>query len=225
MDDDMASQLSAIHCSSISDAMDRLGIPGSTIGIAPLANGMKLAGPAYTVRYAPVRRPAGTVGDYLDEVEPGSVIVLDNQGRMDCTVWGDILTTVALSRGIAGTAINGVCRDVHKAIETGYPIYSKGRFMRTGKDRVEVVEIGGAVTLGDVQVRSGDIIVGDDDGVVVIPQNHASAIIAVAAEISQKENAIIGDALAMKSLRSARSKHGYHSLQSSDDSCGHHLKM
>ncbi|TAN27012.1 MAG: RraA family protein [Actinomycetota bacterium] len=217
MDHDLVTQLSTLPCSSISDALDRLGILGSAIGIAPLVNGLKLAGPAYTIRYAPVRKPAGTVGDYIEDVEPGSVIVLDNYGRTDCTVWGDILTTIALSRGIAGTAINGVCRDVHKAIETGYPIYSKGRFMRTGKDRVEVVEIGGAVTLGDVQVRASDIIVGDDDGVVIVPQNQAHAIIAVATEISQKESAIVSDALAMRSLRDSRSKHGYHSLQSSNE--------
>ena len=94
--------------------------------------------------------------------------MLDNGGRTDCTVWGDILTAVAHQRGIAGTVIDGVSRDVRRALELGYPIYSRGRFMRTGKDRVEVAEVGGPVTIGGVQVAPGDLLVGDDDGVVAI---------------------------------------------------------
>ena len=205
-----------MSCSLVSDAMDRLGILGSAHGITPLVIGQRMVGCAYTIRYAPCGKPAGTVGDYIDDVSPGTVIVLDNYGRTDCTVWGDILTIVAASRGIAGTAINGVCRDIHKAIDVGYPIYSLGRFMRTGKDRVEVVELGGTIVLGDVQVRPNDLILGDDDGLVVVPRSHAAAIIDTAEEIGRREKSITDDALKMKSLRDARAIHGYHTLQRFD---------
>jgi regulator of RNase E activity RraA len=199
--------------SAISDALDRLGLPGSAHGIAPLANGQRMAGPAYTVRYVAAGSPPGTVGDYIDEVPPGGVVVLDNAGRTDCTVWGDILTAVAAHRGVSGTAINGVCRDTHRALSAGYPVYSRGRFMRTGKDRVEVAEIGGVVNLGDVQVTAGDLVVGDDDGIVVIPAGRADEVLALAASVGEREAAILGQALETGSLRAARARYGYHQLQ------------
>ena len=87
---------------------------------------------------------------------PGDVVVLDNAGRLDCTVWGDILTAVSHRRGIGGTVIHGVCRDVSRALELGYPIFSRGRYMRTGKDRVEVESMQAPISLGEVQVRQDD---------------------------------------------------------------------
>nr|WP_221179402.1 RraA family protein [Streptomyces botrytidirepellens] len=97
-------------------------------------------GPAFTVRYAPVDESSdGTVGDFLDDVPPGSVIVIDNDGRTDVTVWGGIMSEVAAHRGIAGTVINGVCLDVSASLARNYPLFSRGRFMRTGKDRVRLV--------------------------------------------------------------------------------------
>jgi len=211
--DPVLAVLSGLSCSALSDALDRLGMPGSAHGIAPLANGQRMAGRAFTVRYGPASVPVGTVGDYIDDLVAGTVVVLDNGGRTDCTVWGDILTAMATRNHLAGTAIHGVCRDVHRALSAGYPIYSAGRFMRTGKDRVEVVETGGAVSLGDVQVRPLDVVVGDDDGVVVVPAGEASRVAEVAQEIVGREAAILADALESGSLREARARHGYHTLQ------------
>lgn len=218
MSDELVEGLGRLSCSLVSDALDRLGLKGSAHGLAPLANGQRLAGRAFTVRYAPAGDPPGTVGDYIDDVPVGGVVVLDNRGRTDCTVWGDILTAVATRRGVAGTVIDGVCRDVHRALGTGYPIYSRGRFMRTGKDRVEAVETGGTLTLGDVQVRVGDIVLGDDDGVVVVAADVAARVLDVASEIAEREEAILADALEHGSLREARARFGYHLLQRSQTS-------
>ena len=81
-----------------------------------------------------------SVGDYIDDVPTGAVVVIDNGGRLDATVWGDILTTVAHRDGVAGTVIDGVCRDVGRSIELGYPIFARANTMRTGKDRVAAAE-------------------------------------------------------------------------------------
>jgi regulator of RNase E activity RraA len=172
-----------------------------------------MAGRAFTVRYVPAGAEKGTVGDYLDAVDAGSVVVLDNAGRLYCTVWGDILTALAHKKGIAGTAIFGVCRDTKKARELGYPIYSSGRFMRTGKDRAEVADVGVAVSLGDVQVRPGDIVLGDDDGVVVIPRSDEAKVLEIARGVAKTEDAILDEALRGSTLADARRKHGYHELQ------------
>jgi regulator of RNase E activity RraA len=69
-----------------------------------------MTGRAHTLLYRPAGIEPGTVGEYIDDIEPGSVLALDNGGREDATVWGDILTLVAHRRGIAGTVIDGACR-------------------------------------------------------------------------------------------------------------------
>jgi regulator of RNase E activity RraA len=208
--------LSELSTATLSDALDRLGRPGSLLGIAPLASGMRLVGRAFTVRYRPAGRPAGTVGDYLDAMAAGHVAALDNGGRADCTVWGDILTAVADQKGVAGTVIDGVNRDVRRALELGYPIYSRGRFMRTGKDRVEVADVGGTITIGGVAVAAGDLLVGDDDGVVAIAAAAEDEVVAIAREIHERETAILAEALAGSTIAEARARHGYHKLQRGD---------
>src|SRR5579862_956727 len=107
---------------TLSDALDRLGIAGQCQRIKPRTPSFRLAGRAFTILYGPAANPPGTVGDYIDDIPPGSVVVLDNGGREDATVWGDILTWVAHSRGIAGTVIDGACRDVALSHELAYPI-------------------------------------------------------------------------------------------------------
>src|SRR5579872_2592578 len=108
VEDDAASALAAHDTSTVSDALDKLGIQSQVPKILPLMPAFRLCGPAYTLRYEPVGASGGTVGDFIDDVDPRQVVVLDNGGRLDCTVWGDILTTVAHRRGVGGTVIDGV---------------------------------------------------------------------------------------------------------------------
>ena len=208
-----AHPLASFSSATVSDALDRLGRPGPLLGIAPLFDGAGLCGPAFTVRYVTAGSPPGTVGDYLDDVPPGAVVALDNGGRADCTVWGDILTAMASDRGVGGTVIDGVCRDVQRALGSGYPIYSRGRFMRTGKDRVEVSDVGRPVTVGGVQVRPGDLLIGDADGVVAVPRELVGQVLEICTVITEREAAILADVLAGSSLADARARHGYHLLQ------------
>jgi regulator of RNase E activity RraA len=213
MSESIEQQFAGLGTATISDALDKLGLTGSLLGIVPLAEGQHMVGRAYTVRYISAGNPPGTVGDYLDDVQPGQVVVLENAGRTDCTVWGDILTAVASARGISGTVIDGVCRDTIRAITTGYPIFSRGRFMRTGKDRVEVAAVQEPVTIGGVQLRPGDLLVGDSDGVVAIPQQREAEVLENAQLIHQREAGILADALAGSTIAEARKRFGYHDLQ------------
>lgn len=204
----------SLSTAELSDALDVFGLPGSALGIAPLTGHARLYGPAYTVRFIPVDVAApGTVGDYIDDVPEGAVIVLDNAGRMDCTVWGGILSQLARQRGIAGTVINGVGRDTAEADACGYPLFARGRFMRTGKDRVQVQAVQVPVSLGDVCVRPGDMVAGDADGIVVIPAHRVDDVVNKARATQQAELAILREALAGGSLVQARERHGYHTLQ------------
>ncbi|MGX1175187.1 RraA family protein [Pseudomonas sp. R151218B TE3479] len=198
----------------ISDALDKLGLPGQCLGVAPLDNyNQVIVGPAFTVQYVSASTPPGTVGDFIEDVAAGDVVVIDNGGRTDCTVWGDIMTQYAGSRQIAATVIDGVCRDVNKALGDGYPIFSKGRFMRTGKDRVQVQSVNQPVSIGTARVCARDIVVADANGVVIVPRDRAAEVAACARQIESVEADIRALVAQGKTLKQARAALGYHSLQ------------
>lgn len=212
-DDPNVQRASRLDTTSLSDALDRLGIAGQCLNIKPLDHRFRLTGRAYTILYGPAANPPGTVGDYIDEVQPGGVVVLDNGGRDNATVWGDILTFVAHHRGIAGTVIDGACRDTHLARELGYPVFSRSYSMRTGKDRVQVEAVNAIVNIGDARVAPGDLLRGDADGVVVLPREHEDAILTAAEEIDGVEQQIRAAVSEGKTLAEARRQLGYHKLQ------------
>ena len=204
----------SLSTAEISDALDALDLPGSALGIRPVAGPAKLFGLAFTVRFAPIDRFApGTVGDFIDTLVPGTVAVLDNGGRLDCTVWGGILSRLAAHKGLAGTVIHGVCRDTAEADAAGYPLYANGRFMRTGKDRVQVEGYQQPVMLGDVRVCPGDLVAGDADGVVVVPRQRLREVLTKALDTREVEEQILQAALAGLPLTEARKKFKYHTLQ------------
>ncbi|APX71717.1 RraA family protein [Companilactobacillus allii] len=199
---------------SVSDALDSLGIPCGAYGIKPIQRGIPFCGRAFTVHYVPCGMKKGTVGDFLDDVLANQVVVIDNAGRTDCTVWGDIMTNVANQKDIAATVINGVCRDIPGILSTTYPVYSKGFYMVTGKERVQIDTVNEPVSLGEVQVRPNDIIMGDDTGVVVIPDELAEKVLKVAISIQEDEQGIIQLVKNGSTLKEARAKMGYFHLQS-----------
>jgi regulator of RNase E activity RraA len=213
MNDELMDTLAALSTSAVSDAMDRLGIPGQCLAIMPLDHDFRLVGRAWTLRYGPVGRDVGTVGDYIDDLGPGDVVVLDNQGRLDATVWGDLLTETASRRGVSGTVIDGVCRDRDRTRELQYPIFSRGHWMRTGKDRVRVEQTGGPVTIGGVRVEAGDLMFGDGDGLVALPADRGEEIVAAAVAIESVEAAIREAVRGGQALRDARAELRYHKLQ------------
>lgn len=213
MSDELIQQLATMTTSGVSDALDQLGIPGQCLGIMPLDRSFRVCGRAWTLRYGPSGQDPGTVGDYIDDIEPGQVVVLDNRSRVDATVWGDLLTTTASVRGVPGTVIDGVCRDVDRSLELGYPIFSRGNWMRTGKDRVRVEETGGPVSIGGIRVEPGDLLLGDGDGLVAVPASRAAEVLVAAAEIERAEETIRNAVAAGESLRAARAAVGYHTLQ------------
>lgn len=203
----------SLGTATVSDALDKHGIGGQVAGLWAISPGVRLAGPAYTLSYHPMDIDGGTVGDFIDEIPAGDVVVIDNRGRRDVTVWGDILTSAAHARGIGGCVIDGVCRDSDLSVELGYPIFSRGTWMRTGKDRVKLVATQTPVVIGGVRVSPGDLVLGDRDGVLVVPASRRDAVLETARAIDTAEGAIRRDLLSGMGLAAARARHGYHALQ------------
>ncbi len=212
--DALVGAFAELDTTSVSDAMDKLGLAAGCHGIKPVAGGVRCVGRAFTVKSracGAVER--GTVGDFMDDVKPGEVIVIDNAGRTDCTVWGDIMTVLASRKGIAGTVIDGVCRDVPKIRDLAYPVFTRDVYMMTGKDRVELEAINAPVNIAGRQVRPGDIVLCDDSGVVIVPASRAQEVLEIAQQIDRTEREILRRIAAGQSLREARAELQYHVLQ------------
>jgi 4-hydroxy-4-methyl-2-oxoglutarate aldolase len=202
-----------LDTATLSDALDRLGLVGQCAGLSPRDPGFRLAGRAFTVLYGPAGSPAGTVGDFLDDVTEGMVVAIDNGGREDATVWGDILTELAHLKKISGTVIDGINRDTALCLKLNYPVFSRACWMRTGKDRVQVEAVGAPVNIGNARVCPGDLMKGDADGVIVIPRAHEDKVLAAAEEIHEAEERIRAAVRSGVSLTEARAQNRYHSLQ------------
>ncbi len=154
-------------------------------GIHPLDRHMQLAGRALTVACA-----AGdnlTIHKAVVLAQPGDVLVINCGGYLNAGVFGEMLALSCMAKGIAGVVIDGSCRDVNDLIELGFPTFVRGVNPRgTIKDTCGAV--GGEVLCGGVTVRAGDIVVGDCDGVVVIPQEEADQILDKALAKKQRED-------------------------------------
>jgi len=206
-------RLSSVSTSEISDALDASGIEGALNGIKSINPGRKLIGPAYTLKYAPYHASTNKTfvgaANYIDHIQSNSVIVIDNEGREDCTVWGDILTETALHKKISGTVVNGAVRDVAGIRQTPYPVFAKHIFMRSGKNRVYKCQEQEPLSIQNITIFPGDIIFADDNGVLVIPQGILHEVIEKAVNIKKTEQNIISAVKAGYTLEQARKDYGY----------------
>lgn len=156
---------------NISDCMSRMVAGGARL--RPMHDGTLLAGPAVTVR----TRPGDNlmVHKALDLAQPGDVIVVDAGGDLTNAIIGEIMTSYAQSRGIAGIIINGAIRDVGAIRRGAFPVYAAGVTHRGPyKDGPGVIN--GTVALDGMTVEPGDLILGDEDGLLCIPFDQAEAI-------------------------------------------------
>ena len=176
--DEITAALLGYDTPALSDVLDNLGINGGCSGILPRAKNTKIAGRAFTVKFEPVSSGVSAIaGDYIDDVPEDSVIVIDNDGFDKCTVWGDILTLVAQIRGLAGTVIDGACRDLGELSTSDYPVFSKHVFMKTGKNRVRLATVQETITLSGTVINPGDFIRADKSGVLAIPQGEIGGVL------------------------------------------------
>jgi 4-hydroxy-4-methyl-2-oxoglutarate aldolase len=175
-------------------AAELLGHGAATLGecgarrmrsrIRPVWPGARVAGPAVPVRCTPGDNLGIHVG--VTRAEPGSVLVVDVGDEPELGYWGEVLTTAAETRGIAGLVIDGCVRDVDALAAHGFPVFSSGVAL-TGATKNRAGSVGHPVVAGDAHVDPGDWIVGDTDGVVVVPHATLADVLAAARARTEKE--------------------------------------
>jgi len=187
----LVAELARMVTPHLSDSMERLYAGGHQL--RPMHKEGKLAGPAFTVRTA-----AGDnllVHKALDTAQRGDVIVVDAGGWLDNAIIGELMAARARQRGIAGIVIWGAIRDSSELGAGSYPVYAAGVTHR-GPYKNGPGEINVPVVIGGMPVNPGDIIVGDADGLVAVPQDQAERVLASAKSILEKETASMKQILA-----------------------------
>ncbi len=171
----------------VADAQERAGVMRSYL--RPLSNETRFAGPALTVRLEP-----GNQVDCLDALEVaqnGDVIVVDAAGETETSIWGGLMSGLCKMKGVVGAVVDGAIRDTDETRDLGFYIFSKAIVPRSTHSpfsgRMEPIEINVPIQCAGVLVSPGDIILGDEVGVVVIPHEHAEEILGKARALAENE--------------------------------------
>lgn len=164
-----------VGVANVSDAMGSFGALSSAINA--VVPGARVAGPAYTVRcYA---GSIITLHKALLHAPAGSVLIVDAGGEMEGAVMGELMATDCMANGIAGAVIDGAVRDLVGLREMGFPIWARAATPRVATNR-RIGQLNVPIACGGAPVSPGDWVVGDDDGVVIIPQAEVEAILKAA---------------------------------------------
>lgn len=174
-----------LYTAVIGDILDTLGRRHQFLpaGIAPIERRMVLVGRAMPVLIQDVfdepHEPFGRLTEALDQLRPGEIYVAHG-GRTPCAAWGEIMTTAALVRGARGAVIDGYHRDTKRVLDLPFPVFSRGGYSQDAGARSVVTHVRVPVEIGDVRIEPGDLLVGDCDGVVVIPVALESQVLELA---------------------------------------------
>lgn len=173
IDPSRVAEAGALPSTIISDQLDRVGFAEGIVPITPWSLG-SLAGQALTVRTRPGDNAA--VHMAISIAQPGDVLVIDAGGATDRAIMGEIVYRFAVARGIVGMVIDGVVRDVAAIAQGPIPVHAKGA-AHPGPFKHGPGEVGGVVSVGGLVIRSGDVVVGDADGVTTIPVERLDRVI------------------------------------------------
>lgn len=181
--DQLREAFAKVSTPNVSDAQHR---GGAMDGLTPLQQGVKIAGPAVTVRTYP--------GDWakpveaIDACQPGDILVIDAGGRPPA-IWGELATESCLQKGLAGVVIDGAIRDVDAIRALGFPAWARHQCPNAWEPK-GFGEINTPIRCGGQAVRPGDWIVADDSGLVVVPQEKAQEVANRALDVFEGENRV-----------------------------------
>jgi len=197
----------ALTSAMVSDSLDELGFRAQVVGadILPLFTGARVFGRASTVQFVPAQsdsdRPYDDAISYIDSLSAGEVAVVATGENLSTAYWGELFSAAAIERGAAGVITDGAVRDVTKIEALGFPVFCAGRRPIDFRARMKIDCVHQRVTFGGVTVNDGDLVLGDADGVVVIPHEVEVQVLIGARTRAAKESVVLSELLAGESLR------------------------
>ena len=184
--DEILRAASEISAATMHEAAGKIGALPSYL--KPISSGMKICGRAY-----PVKGPSGCnlwLHRAIAKAKRGDVLIADIGDDKEFGYWGDIMGTSSITKGIAGLVIDGCVRDQFELEEMGFPVFSSGLSIRgtdkkfDGKGSLEE-----PIIIGNIAIEHGDLVLGDNDGIVIIPANQVEDSITKSIEREDKEDA------------------------------------
>ncbi len=212
--DPLIAGFKSTYPASVSDAVEIVtGKNGTMRYDMKLMAGTNLVGRAVTALARPATPEQSTAalatkhsGEMIDEARPGDVGVIVMEGTLDIAAMGNLMATAALERGMAGVVLDGAIRDMWDIRRMGLTVYARSKTPRTTVGHYATVAKNVPVECAGITVRPGDIIVADEDGVVVVPQEHAEAVLKEAQAIDDRERGMYPFIREFKSLQQAIQK-------------------
>jgi regulator of RNase E activity RraA len=191
---DFSAVKETLYTAVIADVLDDLGLRNQALNadIRPIDPSVKLMGRAYTVLatdvYEMPDEPYVKELEAVDALTEGDVVLANTNGSTSCALWGELLSTAAVSKGARGAVIDGFTRDSSAILEMNFPVFVRGYYPLDAKGRLEVIGHGTPIQCGGIAVSPGDLVFGDRDGVVIIPQEVAREALLKAADKVTGEN-------------------------------------
>ena len=179
----------------VGDILDQMGLVHQFLpqDIRPLRDDMKLAGKAMTVLmtdvYGKQEKPFGYLTEALDQLEKNEIYIAAG-GTRRCAYWGELLTATARTRGAAGAVLDGWHRDTPQVLAQNWPVFSAGCYAQDSSVRTQVTQFRCPIEIGGVNILPGDIIFGDVDGVLIIPQGVVEETVSLALEKASGEKLV-----------------------------------
>lgn len=215
LDQKYRKRLEKLSTTNLSDALDKVGIRGAVIGIRPLFDKPKVIGSVVTIKItaAGMEKSKHHLGiEAIASAQNGDVIAIDNHGDTQNNCWGEILSCAAKMKGISGVIIDGAARDVDICEELDFPIFARAVVPITARGRIMQEDFDCIIRLGDVQVRPDDVLVGDINGVVVIPPERIDEVLTEAEKLMKKEESMKKDILSGLDILEVDKKYNYEQM-------------
>ncbi len=194
LDRDAVERLKRLDCCAVSDALDKLALPGVVTGIAQLSGAGRIAGRAVTVKLgvgSPPPGPKRHLGTTAIELaNPGDVIVTEQRSGVEAGSWGGILSLGAQLRGVAGVVAEGPVRDIDEAISYGFPVFGRSCTARTARGRIVELATNVPIRVGEVDVVPGDYVIADRSAVIFIKAADIERVLQAAEAVAAREAAI-----------------------------------
>jgi len=206
--------MEGLYPAVVADILDSLGYRNQTLdaSIRPLTPALKIAGRVYSARAETVdavpEEPYKLEIAAVEAMTRGQVLVVDVGNDKTCGFWGELLTTACLYKGIAGVVMSACTRDMWKIRDLNFPVFGIGYHPADSKGRTDIVEIDVSISIGGVRTRTNDLILGDEDGTVIIPQEVAKETLSLAAEKVSGENLVRQELASGVSMGEVFAKYG-----------------
>ena len=183
-----------LYSAVVADACDQCGLKTQSIALSlpPLTTDTVLVGRSRTSLWEDIfvddPAPYELELKLVDSCHDGDVIVCAAEGSMRSGIWGELLSTAAGNRGCLGAVVDGAVRDVSKMRAMSFPVFARGTCVYDSCHRQRITEIDSAVVVGGVTIHSGDFVIADEDGIVIVPQESEAKVLQAAWEKVHAEN-------------------------------------